>query len=192
MRIELPYGQHMVYVADAFSAITASRQEKQIMDEVTILYHPNPMNKSTRLKRGNAWFSDDPSFIYRYSGMTNNPVPFPPVLAEIRDVLQERFEPRLNCCLLNYYPDGSVGVAPHTDDDFPRCGADVVGVSYGASRIFRLTDRRTKETVHDITLEHGSVLVMTDESQAHFKHEIVKESKTAGARLQLSWRAWAG
>ena len=190
MKIELPYNQYMIYISNFIPEQTANEQLRQIHEQVEIAYHPNPMNPKTKLRRGNAWFSDNEDHIYKYSGTTNNPTPFPPILAEILEVLRERFEPRLNCCLLNYYPDGSVGVGPHTDDDFRSNGADIVGVNYGQSRLFRLTDRNTREEVYDLSLEHGSALVMTAKSQEFFKHEIVKQRKSLGPRLQLSWRGW--
>ncbi|MEK6235127.1 MAG: alpha-ketoglutarate-dependent dioxygenase AlkB, partial [Planctomycetales bacterium] len=90
-------------------------------------------------RRANAWFANDPRFVYQYSGQTWTPHPFREEITEIRDRLEEILEIRFNSALAALYPDGRAAVAWHDDDDFPSFpDAPIATVSFGSERRFKI------------------------------------------------------
>lgn len=134
-----------------------------------------------------AWFGDAGE-IYEYSGLKLKPTPWSPELDGLRSVVESVAGARFNSALANLYRDGSDGVAWHSDDE-PSLGPEpVIGsVSLGASRRFDLRHRATGETV-SVTPPPGSVLVMSGQSQAKWKHQVPKTARTIGERLNITFR----
>lgn len=96
-----------------------------------------------------------------------------------------------NSCLLNLYHNGDEGMAWHSDGekDLKKNGA-IGSLSFGAVRKFAFKHKQTKEHV-GLTLEHGSLLVMKDETQSHWLHRLppTKRSMPRGLTLlsELLW-----
>ncbi len=86
-----------------------------------------------------AWMGDH---AYRYSGLANEPQPWPPTLATLRDRLSEELGIAFNSCLANLYRDGSDSMGYHADDE-PELGPQpvIASISLGARRRFALRHR---------------------------------------------------
>jgi alkylated DNA repair dioxygenase AlkB len=69
-----------------------------------------------------AWYGDA-NAVYTYSGVKNKPIPWAPVLADLRDRVEAATSARYNSVLLNLYRDGKDSVAWHSDDE-PELGTD--------------------------------------------------------------------
>lgn len=125
---------------------------------------------------------------YTYSGLTRQPLPFTPLLDELRAHCEEIASARFNAVLVNLYRDGSDGVGWHADDE-PENGAEpvIASVSLGATRRFDLRHRESGTTVK-AELEHGSVVVMSGLSQQCWVHQIAKTKTPVGPRINLTFR----
>ena len=137
--------------------------------------------------RLSAWYGDATA-VYTYSGLTNTPVPWTPLLAELRGAVEEAAGARFNAVLLNHYRDGKDSMGMHADDE-PELGPDplIASLSLGASRRFVLRHRRRAAARLDLELGHGSLLVMGGSTQRHYRHGVPKQVGR-GARVNLTFR----
>ena len=135
-----------------------------------------------------AWVGDG---AYRYSGIVNQPQPWPAALAEIRDRLVRELGVEFNSCLANLYRDGSDSMGFHSDDE-PELGPrpTIASVSLGARRRFVLRHRVSRER-WTWDLGEGDLLVMRAESQRDYAHAIPKTTRPVGPRLNLTFRTFA-
>jgi alkylated DNA repair dioxygenase AlkB len=125
---------------------------------------------------------------YAYSGLVNEPKPWPPALAALRDRLVAECGVGYNSCLANLYRDGSDSMAYHSDDE-PELGPrpTIASVSLGARRRFSLRHRATRER-WSLELGEGDLLLMSAESQSDYAHAVPKTSKAVCPRLNLTFR----
>jgi alkylated DNA repair dioxygenase AlkB len=133
------------------------------------------------------WYGD-PGCAYTYSGLTHEPAPWPDALAGIKATCDALAGLRFNSCLLNLYRDGRDSVDWHADDE-PELGHRpvIASVSLGAERRFVLRHNVTRERV-EVVPPHGSVLVMSGDSQHRWRHQVPKTAKATGPRINLTFR----
>ena len=143
--------------------------------------------KLIETKRKVAWFGDE-HFEYTYSGRTKQALVWTPELLVLKQKCEELTGEHFNSCLLNLYHDGSEGMAYHSDGekDLKKNGA-IASVSFGAERKFSFKHKDTKEKV-ELVLEHGSLLVMKDETQTHWLHRLPPTKKVLHPRVNLTFR----
>lgn len=137
-----------------------------------------------------AWFGDKP---YTYSGLTVNPdTPFTPLLSLLRAKVELATGASFNSVLLNLYRNGNDSIAWHSDDE-PELGPNptIASVSLGATRRFNLKHKTTQET-RSLDLAHGSLVLMSGTSQAHWKHSVPKTKALVGERINLTFRNLVG
>lgn len=133
-----------------------------------------------------AWYGDA---AYRYSGLTHPPLPWTPLLAEIRAALEALVSQPLNGVLLNHYRDGRDSMGWHSDDE-AELGRNplIVSLSLGGVRRFDLRRVGQRRIEHSLLLEHGSVLVMAGATQHHWQHQVAKTRRPCAPRLNLTFR----
>jgi len=138
-------------------------------------------------KRKVAWYAEKP-FEYTYSKVTKQALIFTDDLLRIKNKVEEITNETYNSCLLNLYHDGSEGMAWHSDGekDLKKNGA-IASVTFGAERKFGFKHKETKEVVY-LFLQHGSVLVMKDETQTHWLHRLPPTKKVHRPRINLTFR----
>ncbi len=146
-------------------------------------------------KRKIIWMADPFSGKpYSYSGTSKIPVPWDPVVMEIKMCSEKIYHDILgkkvlfNSCLLNLYPTGQESMGWHRDNEQDLVmNAPILSVSLGASRrmIFRFGKEGEKR---EITLQHGDILVMQGEIQKFWYHSIPKSATTSEARISLTFR----
>ena len=103
-------------------------------------------------------------------------------------MVEKLTETKFNSCLLNLYHDGNEGLAWHNDDEkVLRRNGTIASLSFGAERKFSLKHTKTKQTI-SIILEHGSLLVMKDETQVYWLHSLPKTKKIVMPRINLTFR----
>ncbi|MGY4535152.1 alkylated DNA repair dioxygenase AlkB [Pseudomonas sp. TE3786] len=135
-----------------------------------------------------AWYGDADAS-YRYSGMTHQPLPWTPLLAEIRERVQEEAGERFNGLLINHYRDGQDSMGWHSDAE-AVLGANptVVSLNLGGTRRFDLRRVGSTRIEHSLELEHGSLLVMAGPTQHYWQHQVAKTRKPCAPRLNLTFR----
>ena len=138
-------------------------------------------------KRKVAWYGDIP-FSYTYSGIQKTALLWTEPLLQIKQAVEERCQETFNACLCNLYHDGSEGMAWHSDSerDLKKHGA-IASLTFGAERKFAFKHKESKETIA-LSLAHGSLLMMKDETQDHWLHRLPPSTKITTARINLTFR----
>ncbi len=159
------------------------------------LYHEVPWENDVCILFGRrmvtgrkvAWYADD-RLAYRYSGSTKTGLPWTPVLQTLRTKVQSSLGASFNSCLLNLYENGSQGMGWHSDDERTLGKHPMIAsVSIGAVRKFSFKHRVTRETF-SLSLAHGSLLVMSAETQHHWVHSLPKTKTVNAERINLTFR----
>lgn len=160
-------------------------EQKHYTDRRTGQQYPQP--------RLTAWFADDPSMAYSYSGVTQIVQEWNSVLFDLKNRIEKITEARYNSVLLNYYRDGNDSVGLHSDNE-KELGKNpnIASISLGAPRTFTLEQYRTLDKspatgYEEYELTAGSLLVMSGTTQHFWKHSIPKTSKS-GPRINLTYR----
>jgi len=138
--------------------------------------------------RLSCWIGD-PQATYRYSGADFAPHPWLPVLAEMRQRLQQELGVPFNSVLANRYRDGRDAMGWHSDDE-PELGPEpvIASVSLGAMRRFVLRRRDDHAVKQAFLLEPGSLLVMRGRSQLEWQHALPRTARPVGERINLTFR----
>jgi len=143
--------------------------------------------KRIETKRKVAWYGDK-QFEYTYSNNTKLALPWTPELLELKELTEKKTGESFNSCLLNLYHSGSEGMAWHSDGekDLKKNGA-IASLTFGAERKFAFKNKETKETI-SLILEHGSLLIMKDETQTNWLHRLPPTKKIFKPRVNLTFR----
>lgn len=142
-------------------------------------------------KRKVAWYGDR-NFEYTYSNITKQALSWTPALLKLKSEIERQTGEQFNSCLLNLYHNGNEGMAWHSDaeKDLKRNGA-IGSLSFGAERKFAFKHKQTKQTI-SLQLEHGSLLVMKDTTQANWLHRLPPTARVANPRVNLTFRMIEG
>lgn len=138
-------------------------------------------------KRKVAWYGEKP-FEYTYSNTTKYALSWTKELLELKILIEKETGEHFNSCLLNLYHNGDEGMAWHSDGetDLKKDGA-IGSLSFGAERKFAFKHKKTNEKV-ELILEHGSLLVMKDTTQARWLHRLPPTKKVTTPRINLTFR----
>ena len=127
-----------------------------------------------------------------------------PDVFEVKKKIRESFSDIIeklgfeyDACLVNWYEDGSHYIGPHSDktNDLVE-GAPIFSLSWGASRMFSFTKKKKKgirsapSSRVDVVLNDGDLLVMGGNCQDSHKHEIRKDKKIHGRRINMTLRCF--
>lgn len=184
----LPYDGTVIYYGKLMSVQSANHYLDELLnniewknDEAVIF------GKHILTKRKVAWYGDK-EFEYTYSNTTKRALPWTAALLELKGIAEKTLGETFNSCLLNLYHNGEEGMAWHSDGekDLKKNGA-IGSMSFGAERKFAFKHKESKQTV-SLILEHGSLLVMKDETQSHWLHRLPPTKQTDKARVNLTFR----
>jgi alkylated DNA repair dioxygenase AlkB len=192
-RIELAGGGLLDLRERWLSAADEGRMFAALRDQVGWEHKEIEIAGRTFLQpRLTAWYGD-PGARYSYSGITLEPVPWHPVLAEIRARIESDTGHRLNSVLCNLYRDGDDAMGWHSDRE-KELGPNpvIASVSLGAARRFVLKHRKKAAPNVVIELEGGSLLLMTGSTQHEWRHTLPRTRTPVGARINLTYRRIVG
>ncbi|HWB50407.1 MAG TPA: alpha-ketoglutarate-dependent dioxygenase AlkB [Stellaceae bacterium] len=136
-----------------------------------------------------AWYGD-PGRRYAYSGLQLEPLPWTPLLADLKTRVEAVVGAGFNSVLLNYYRDHRDSIGFHSDNE-PELGERpvIASLSLGAERVFVLKHKTSKRVPPVVLpLASGSLLLMKGDTQRHWRHGIAKESRPCGPRVNLTFR----
>jgi alkylated DNA repair dioxygenase AlkB len=199
-----------------FSALHPSRYTDQEEGSWTDSYY-----KGELLLRKTAWttFPQDCHCDYGYSDTWQIQASSQEFQNTIQEITQAIVKvtgcTSLNCCNLNYYPQGG-GVGWHADDEFlfdglhqPTCIVSLsLCSSNGGARKFLVKPKleqsedatqnkysTTEEDIHEQILHHGDLMTMEGMFQKYYFHSVwpgdskmVSDEYTQGERINLTWR----
>jgi hypothetical protein len=110
-----------------------------------------------------------------------------PLVSQIKDYLEAKFNLRFDYCLAHIYPDGQAGIPYHNDKE--ALDTSVVSVSFGASRFFRFRlIGQTKGFIRQFNLENGDVFHMLEGCQRKLEHSVPEQKTIKGSRINLTFR----
>jgi alkylated DNA repair dioxygenase AlkB len=111
-----------------------------------------------------------------------------PTLNHIKIMINDQYWLIYNSVLCNLYRDGNDSMWWHSDDEAELWDDPcIASVTLWASRVFKMRHKHTRE-VHNILLEHGSLLLMHSRSQLDREHCMPKTSKLLWSRINLTFR----
>jgi alkylated DNA repair dioxygenase AlkB len=143
--------------------------------------------KELLFPRLTAWYSADGKS-YTYSGLKNIPEPMPQVLENIKHTCETKSDVIFNSALLNYYRSGNDSMGWHADNE-PELGKNpvIASLTFGASRKFQFKHRTIPNSIQNVILHHGSLLIMSGTTQHHWLHQLPKV-KESGERINITFR----
>ena len=158
-------------------------QEGWRQDALMMFGRPVPI---PRLHR---WFADEGQS-YSWSGITMRSERFPASLNDARRTLKARTGTWFNTALANLYRDGNDSVSWHADDE-PELGPKplIASLSLGASRKFRMRRRDDHSERFELTLTHGSMLILGGDTQRQWEHCVPKTRKPVAPRINVTFRS---
>ncbi len=144
-------------------------------------------DKKVNQRRDVGFFSNE-SIGYYYSNQLAKSKPLTPNLNLLLDKINKSFNSHFNGILINRYSNGSEYIGPHSDDEKNLDNSGVIAFSYGATRIFRIRNKKTKEIHMDIALNHLDLIHMGGNFQKEFTHEILATKKEVDIRYSFTFR----
>jgi len=125
---------------------------------------------------------------YSYSNIIMQPNNFSPLLIHIKEEIETLCNENFTTVLLNLYRDGNDSNGWHADDE-KELGRDpiITSLSLGEERVFHIK-HNTKDEKFKLNLENGSLLLMKNGSQTHYKHQIPKTNTVKKPRINLTFR----
>jgi alkylated DNA repair dioxygenase AlkB len=126
---------------------------------------------------------------YGYSGIDFEPLPWSPIMQQIKDDVEKAAQTEFNVCLVNLYRDGQDSNGWHADNE-KNLGVNpvIASVSFGQERFFHLKHNSNKEWRFKFPLTHGSLLIMAGQTQHTYKHQIAKTARKIEPRMNLTFR----
>lgn len=126
---------------------------------------------------------------YAYSNITMHPHFFSEELTDIKEQIELFTKKRFTSCLLNLYRHGNDSNGWHSDDE-RELGINpvIASLSLGAERIFHFKHKTIKNLKQKLVLQHGSLLLMSGETQHKWLHQLPKTQKKIGKRINLTFR----
>lgn len=143
--------------------------------------------KICRQRRCVGFFSNK-SKGYNYSNQILLAKPMTDQLTTLLNVVNKLYNTDFNGILVNRYKTGLDYISAHSDDETGLDNSGVIAISYGAKRIFRIRDKKTKKIVKDIPLESYSIIQMGGDFQKEFTHEIPVQKKVLDERISFTFR----
>lgn len=144
--------------------------------------------KMVNFPRLTSWYADGDQE-YTYSGVVNTPIPFTPLLRQIKEAAEQQCGKQFNSALLNYYRHGDDSMGWHSDDEKELAGNPVIAsASFGATRTFQFKHKQQKSAKVSIALNNGSLLIMQGATQHNWLHQVPKTAKQPGPRINITFR----
>ena len=147
-----------------------------------------------------AWYGDAGA-LYSYSGLTLQPLPWHPLLLDLRLRIERHTGQQYNAVLANAYRSGDDSMGWHADNEKELGPRPVIAsLSLGAPRRFLLRPARHQPGLvakvrggvetgsFGMTLENGSLLLMKAGCQQRYQHSLPRTRRAAGLRINLTYR----
>lgn len=153
-----------------------------LQQEITVYHRKIPMPRLT------CWMGEAS---YTYSNLMNEPGPWTAPVLEIREQMTTLTGEFFNGALLNLYRNGQDSMGWHADNEASLGPEPIIpSVNLGATRRMRFKPRKNRPgDAFGFDLPHGSVLLMSGETQDNWLHTITKTARSVGARINLTFRS---
>lgn len=192
----LPGSRDDIYVTHLRNNIPCAPDEFEdtwkIYDRIE--HTPNPMNKKFMIKRKQCTFGAQYNFAGQKSKCYDGPMPT--LVQKVLDDVRIRGGEQYNVVHANFYPDGTAGLMPHSDDESEHVrGMPIYSYTFlshpGNPRGFQIYENDTQ--IAEYMLDHGDLFIMGPGMQQHYKHGVKKSTAKKYVnlrRINLTVRAW--
>jgi len=188
-----------------FFSNTEANDWLQYVKTLPLINYPKGkiFGKEITFHRSIGFFSDT-SNGYKFSGQTIKTGNFTPELKQLIETINKKFNTKYNGILINIYYKGEDYIGAHSDNEHELDSSNqVIAISLGQSRIFRIRPKKTledniiskiecnkkmKTPVYDIDTQHGQLIIMGGNFQKDFTHEIPIEKNKNNIRASLTFR----
>lgn len=184
------------------------------LPDATFIYYPNFLNQEKaglyfeKLLQETPWQQDDITIFgkkiaqprltalygnlgkpYSYSGITMHPIAWNPLVWLLKEEVETIAQHSFTSVLLNLYRNEKDSNGWHADNE-KELGRNptIASLSLGETRKFQIKHTTNKNIKCDILLEHGSLLLMKEGAQVHYKHQLPKATQPKNARINLTFR----
>ncbi|WMW78385.1 alpha-ketoglutarate-dependent dioxygenase AlkB [Flavobacterium sp. 20NA77.7] len=184
------------------------------LPDATFIYYPNFLNQEKadlyfeKLLQETPWQQDDITIFgkkiaqprltalygnlgkpYSYSGITMHPIAWSPLVWLLKEEVETIAQHSFTSVLLNLYRNEKDSNGWHADNE-KELGQDpiIASLSLGETRKFQIKHTTNKNIKCDILLEHGSLLLMKEGAQVHYKHQLPKATQPKNTRINLTFR----
>lgn len=184
----LPYDGTVLYYGTVLSQSEANHYFNELYNTIEWRHDEAVVfGKHIITNRKVAWYGDK-EFDYTYSNTTKKALAWTKELLKLKKIVEEKTETTYNSCLLNLYNNGEEGMAWHSDSEkmLQKNGA-IASLTFGAERKFAFKHKQSKITT-SVILNHGSLLVMKDDTQTHWLHRLPPSIHTTRPRINLTFR----
>jgi alkylated DNA repair dioxygenase AlkB len=166
-------------------------KQKQSKNTKPYLIHKPPikfMGKLCKQNRNVGFFSNE-SKGYNYSNQTMSSQPLQNWMEQIISKVNGTLGTNFNGILINHYENGTDYISAHRDDEkgLDKNKKAVASISFGVERKFRIRDNK-KKIVMDLPTQNKMLMVMCNDFQRNYTHEIPIERKVKGERWSLTFR----
>jgi alkylated DNA repair dioxygenase AlkB len=186
--------ESVIVTPTSFLKVYPYDMDPRCISEIDSLLLVNPKiqvyGKTCTQHRSVGFFSDE-SVGYRYSRKLMASQPLGPHLTLLLRYINERFGTPFNGILVNQYIGGGDYISAHSDDEKGIRVNDVIAISWGVSRTFRIREKSSRKIVADVPTKQGTLLHMGGEFQREFTHEIPIQKKVTGIRYSFTFRTHA-
>jgi alkylated DNA repair dioxygenase AlkB len=126
---------------------------------------------------------------YSYSGLTMYPKPWNSSIMFLKTEIEKICNQNFTTVLANLYRNEKDSNGWHADNE-KELGRDpiIASISLGETRKFQIKHHTNKEYKCNLELTHGSLLLMKEGSQIHYKHQLPKSTSPKNARINLTFR----
>lgn len=178
----LKYFPNFIPPAEASSIMHALQHSLNWRQEQITLY-----GKTHDVPRLQAWFGDEDAS-YEYSNLIMRPLPWTPILLELKQKCEKASNTPFNSVLANLYRHGQDGMGRHADNEAELGKQPVIAsLSFGEERNLDFYHNQSKDKVR-LPLANGSLLIMSGDTQTHWQHSMAKTKKKLAARINLTFR----
>ena len=158
-----------------------------VTDKLHIKPHITVFGKPANQQRDVAFFSATVPH-YKYSNQQMDAQPLTEAMEELLEIVNTSCNTRFDAILVNRYSDGTQYIGAHSDDE-KGLGDCVVSLSWGATRTFRIRDKKPNKRVIDVPMDSGMLMCMCGRFQSLYKHEVPKQLRVKSARVSFTFRA---
>ena len=178
----LKYYPNFIAPKSATQLMAKFQQQIQWRQEQISIY-----GTTHNVPRLQAWYGDKDTQ-YQYSNLRMQPLPWLQDLLMLKQQCEDASGQQFNSVLANLYRNGEDSMGRHSDDE-PELGPHpvIASLSFGEQRNVDFYHKTRKQKVR-VPLAHGSLLIMSGNTQTHWQHGIAKTKKNVSARINLTYR----
>ena len=181
--------EQLLLISNYLEYQTASEYLVRLLEEINWQSEQITLyGKTHQVPRLMAWHGDKGAS-YRYSNVDHQPLPWTETLLSLKSGLVNLLQVDFNSVLLNLYRNGRDSMGWHSDDE-PELGLKpvIASISLGQERKLRFRKKNNSGETFDLSLPHGSVLLMYGDCQHVWQHHLPKTAKTIEPRINLTFR----